>query len=242
MSIASVGRIAAIFWLGLMAASAAHAVYRCGNVYQDRPCDDKGPQTHLTPGMKNTPAPGGTASPAAAAPSQFAEVCSRIGQDAQKVVWKREGGATQEKQMAELPNTGNRAEAAAIIESVYRKRGSAPEIRAAVEAECVAQKQQAADTAAAIRALQTQQAQQGGMAAAPASTAAPAASGAGANPPAAAPQKTSLPAGPSSSCPSWRSELDSINAEFRKGGSAARMEQLQNRRRDTEKSLRDGRC
>ena len=164
MRFAEMARVAALVSLTLLASGAAHAVYRCGNVYQDTPCDGGGPQPHLTPGVRSAPQSSPTspkasaAGVAAPAQSQFAEACSRVGQMAQQMVWKREGGATQEAQLSQLPSTGSRAEMTKTLESVYRKRGSAPEIRAAIEAECVAEKQQAADTAAAIKALQAQQA------------------------------------------------------------------------------------
>jgi hypothetical protein len=234
MSISIFGRAAAILLWALSAAGSAHAVYRCGNVYQDRPCDDKGPQAHLTPGMK-APAPqGGAASP-------FAPACARLGQEAQMVMWKREGGATQEAQLAELSGNASRRELAKVIESVYGKRGSAPEVRAAVEAECIAEKQQAADTAAAIRALQAQQAQQAqrspqqpGIATAPTQTSPPA--------PATVQQRTAAPTGPDPSCSSWRADLNQVTSESRVGGSAAKMEELQSRRRSIERQMNAGRC
>lgn len=239
MTVTSFGRAAAVLLFSLLAASAAHAVYRCGNVYQDRPCDDKGPQTHLTPGVKAAPSPAASPAPATggspaqpAGASPFAPACARVGDEAQKIAWKREGGATQEKQVAELANNGNRAETAALIDSVYRKRGSAPEIRAAVEAECIAQKQQAADTAAALAALR---AQQGASAPAPAMPDAAAR-------PAASAQKTAQPAASSASCPSLKASLDSVNADLRRGGNANNMEQLHHRRRSYEQAIREGRC
>src|SRR5512133_1262148 len=106
MNISRCGRVMAVVLSGLLAAGAAHAVYRCGNVYQDRPCDDNGPQPHLTPGMK-APKPQ-AASPAAAA-SPCAPACARVGEQAQQVAWKREAGATQDKQLAEVTGTGSRA-------------------------------------------------------------------------------------------------------------------------------------
>ena len=228
----SICRTAAMVLCGLLAAGTAHAVYRCGNVYQDQPCDDKGPQPHLTPGMKAAPNVGGTA---AAPASPFAAVCSRIAQEAKKVVWKREAGATQEKQVAELPNNRSREEMAGIIDSVYRKRGSAPEISRAVELECLAEKQKEADAAEAMRLLlQSQQSGKAPAAAAPAE-----AVNAG---PATVQKTAGEKQGPSSSCPGWRAQLESVNAEFRRGGNAVRMEELQNRRRDVEQRMRDGRC
>jgi hypothetical protein len=232
----SIVRMAAVVLCSLLATGAAHAVYRCGNMYQDQPCDDKGPQSHLTPGMKATPAPA-AAGTAAAPASPFAAACSRIGQEAKKAVWKREGGATQEKQLAELPNTGSREEMANMLDSVYRKRGSAPEISRAVELECIAEKQKEADTAEAMKLLL--QSRQSGKA--PAAATAPEAPPVDAG--AATLQKTATDKkGPSPSCAGWRGELDTVNADFRKGGNAVRMEELQNRRRDVEQRLRDGRC
>ena len=205
MSISIFGRAAAIMLCALSAAGSAHAVYRCGNVYQDRPCDEKGPQAHLTPGMKSPAAEGGATPAPSQSASPFAPACARLGQEAQKVMWKREGGATQETQLAELPGNASRHDLAKVIESVYRKRGTAPEVRAAVEAECIAERQQAADTATAQ-------------------------------------QSTAAPTGPDPACSSWRADLDRVTSESRVGGSAARMEELQNRRRTIERRMSAGRC
>jgi hypothetical protein len=169
-------------------------------------------------------------------PSPFAAACSRIGQAAQQMVWQREGGGTQEAQLSQLPAAGSRDEMTRTLDSVYRKRGSAPEIRAAIEAECVAEKQQAADTAAAIKALQTQQS---GANSPPAATPSPATA---ADTELASEKKSGSETRPSASCAGWRSELNTINDAFRKGGNAAALEQLQNRRRGVEKRMSEGRC
>jgi len=240
MRIAEFTRLAVLAWLTLFAASAAHAVYRCGNVYQDTPCDDGPPQPHLSPGKAAPAAPAAAPTGAAAAGgSPFAAACSRIGQAAQQMVWKRDAGATQEAQLSQLPPGGSRDEMVKTLDSVYRKRGSAPEIRAAVEAECIAEKQQATDLAAAIKVLQDQQAQQGGAKSAPAATPATP------NPADAeltSGKKAAAETGPSKSCASWRSELDSIKDALRRGGSPATMEQWQARRRSVEKSMAQSGC
>ena len=155
---------------------------------------------------------------------------------AQQMVWKREGGATQEAQLSQLPSAGSRDEMTKTLDSVYRKRGSAPEIRAAIEAECVAEKQQAADTAAAIKALQAQQA---GANAPPPSSAV---NGRRTRTPKSLRKKSASETGPSASCAGWRSEVELDQRAFRKGGNAATMEQLQTRRRGVEKRLAEGRC
>ena len=240
MRIAEFTRLAMLAWLTLFAAGAAHAVYRCGNVYQDTPCDGGPPQPHLSPGKAAPPAPAAAPTgPAAAGGSPFAAACSRIGQAAQQMVWKRDAGATQETQLSQLPPAGSRDEMVKTLDSVYRKRGSAPEIRAAVEAECIAEKQQAADLAAAIRVLQDQQGQQAGAKSAPA--AAPATLKP-ADAELTSGKKAADETGRSKSCPSWRSELDSIKDALRRGGSVATMEQWQARRRSVEKSMAQSGC
>lgn len=118
----------------------AQRMYRCGNAYQDRPCEgaQQGREVRDFSG------------PAAAVNRQTTDAqCARLGEEAMKVVWAREGGATREQQLANHPQDQW------MIESVYLKRGSAPEIRAAVEAECVADKErQAAALAAAAARVQ----------------------------------------------------------------------------------------
>jgi hypothetical protein len=239
MNAVSMMRIAAIA-IAVLSGNAAHAVYRCGNVFQDTPCDAAG--TQMNPGGVRPPPPTARAvapgAPAAApaGPSPFAPGCSRLGEEAQRMVWKREGGATQERQLADLP-AGNRQEMAKVLDSVYRKRGSAPEVRAAIEAECVAERQQAADQAAVLRALLPANATAQGAAPSPAAAVA-----SPADAEASAAQKRQAAVGPSYACASLRRDLDSINAQLRSGGNAAAMERLQGQRRAAEKSLGDGHC
>jgi hypothetical protein len=245
MTIASILRIAAVV-SAVAASGAAHAVYRCGNVFQDTPCDAAGTQMNPggaraapPPARGTLPAPAGAPAAAPAGASPFLPGCSRIGQEAQKMVWKREGGATQDHQRAELP-AGNREEMEAVLDSVYRKRGSAPEIRSAIEAECIAQKQEAADKAALLRSLLPANAgtQAGTTPAAP-SAPGVAPAGTGDAPPAAKAQAAN---GPSPACAGWRRDLDSLNGQLRAGGNAATMERIQAQRRSVEKSMSEGRC
>jgi hypothetical protein len=86
----------------------ALAMYRCGNVFQDKPCES-GAEIRLSPSGRPTTAPPAArapasapaAAPAATTPSSFTAACARVGEQAQRIVWKREGGATQEQQLAE---------------------------------------------------------------------------------------------------------------------------------------------
>jgi len=207
-----------------LAGPAAAAMYRCGNVFQDRPCDAGVPEQRIVPGMRpgtTATAPSAAASPASRSP--FAVACGRVGEQAQGIVWKREGGATLEKQLAEA---GGNGELAATIHSVYSRRGTAPEIRAAIEAECIAERQKAAEAAEALKALQKQAGQV--PRAADAADAAPPAAPAAAPAPA---QATPVAARPDPRCASWRDQHANVESQLRRGGSAGTMESLQNQRR-----------
>jgi hypothetical protein len=115
-------------------------MYRCGSVYQDRPCDagKKGKVVGST----------GSAAPAATAVGIDPE-CVQRGRDSNRIVWAREGGATQERLVSEAGSAAERR----LIQDVYRRPGAASSVQAAVEADCVAEKQrEAQDAALAIAA------------------------------------------------------------------------------------------
>lgn len=228
---------AAALLLALLATTPASAIYRCGNVFQDRPCSNSAEQVRLGPSGQPVPS-AAPATPAAQAASPFAAACARQGQDAQRVAWKREAGATQEMQLAELPANGARDEMTAVIASVYTRRGSAPEIRAAVEAECLVEKKKQSDAAAALQALTEQAGKKNGVPAA--TTAAPATeAGIPALP------KAGAAAGkpdPRAACPGLRSQEESLKDQMRTGGSAATMERYNAQRRQLDKQLLDARC
>ncbi len=121
----------------------AHAqrMYRCGNAYQDRPCEGVQPSGKEVRNFSGSSAP--------AAPSVADAQCAGAGEASMKVSWAREGGMTREQQLANHP------EDQWLIETVYLKRGTALEVRTAVEAACVAEKQrQAAAMAAAAARVQ----------------------------------------------------------------------------------------
>lgn len=125
-------------------------MYRCGSKYQDRPCDagQKGRAVGST-GVDSGPAPGGApgAGGAGAARSPDAQ-CVQLGQDALKIVWSREGGATQERLESEAKSARERN----FVRDVYGRRGSAPQVQAAVQADCVAERERAAQAAAVLEA------------------------------------------------------------------------------------------
>lgn len=222
--------------LALLAGQPVHALYRCGNVFQDKPCAHSDSEVRVTPSGRPATSAATSQTPAAApAGAAFAQTCARLGQEAQKVAWKREAGATQDKQLAELPRGGSRDEMAMVIASVYSRRGSAPEIKAAVEAECRAEKQHEADKAAALAALQPKGAR-------PVPTAA---AGTGPAQETGRPQAVNASQGaadPRAACPSLRSMDASLREQMRAGGSAAIMETLNAQRRRLDQRLSDARC
>jgi hypothetical protein len=116
----------------------AQNMVKCGSIYQDHPCDN-GQSGKVIGKMNNGDNATKTSSDA---------LCAQRGIDAQKMVWAREGGATQERMMQEY-NYDRK-----LVLEVYGNRGSAPEVRAAVEANCIAEKA-AARTAIIVTAPAT---------------------------------------------------------------------------------------
>lgn len=116
--------------IALCAPAQAQTMYRCGKTYQDRPCDN-GQQGKVI---------GSSEAPRASPKSVADASCARRGEDAQKIVWAREGGALQDKLLAEA-RSGERRK---LIADVYAIRGTTGEVRAAIEADCIAEKEMAA--------------------------------------------------------------------------------------------------
>ena len=230
----------------VLACTPALALYRCGNVFQDKPCES-GTQINLSPSGRPQAAPATpAAAPAAAAPrpappanaATFAFACSRIGEQAQRITWKREGGATQEQQLAERATVLSPADQATTIGAVYARRGSAPEIRASIEAECMAEKEKEAEAAALLQQLRKQAGES-------AATSAAAAAAAAASP---APARAADNAAPTSTkpsaarCASLKKSVDDVKARLVQGGGVRQMEALQTERRSAEASLRSSGC
>lgn len=124
----------------------AENMYRCGSVYQDRPCEGK-QQGKM---IGSTGAAQSSHQPVADA------VCAQRGADALKIVWAREGGASAAKQISDIdakrPYSPGSAEQKRLVADVFNKRGSAPEIRSAIEADCMLEKERDAQAAALISA------------------------------------------------------------------------------------------
>lgn len=131
--------VAAILLLGLTfyAQANAQSLFRCGKTYQDRPCDAGQETKILTSRAPSSPGIAGSAD----------AMCNQRGAAAQRIVWAREAGAILDQQLAK---TRSRDEQNLIID-VYNRRGTSAEIRTAIEADCIAEKEKAARLAALLR-------------------------------------------------------------------------------------------
>src|SRR4030067_762715 len=130
--------VAMLFVLvGFVFPAHAQKMYRCGNVYQDRPC--AGEQQKII---------GSTGAASASAAPAVEGHCAQRGANAQKIMWAKETGRTEEMQLSAASSGEERK----LIAEVYRKRGPSVEVRAAIEADCTAERQRAAQAAALIEA------------------------------------------------------------------------------------------
>lgn len=211
---------------GMSATAHAQKMYRCGNTYQDRPCS--GEQQGKVIGSTGTPRP-------AAAPAAD-PYCAQRGEKAQKIMWAKESGRTEEMQLSATAN----AEERKLIGEVYRKRGSSVEVRAAIEADCAEERQRAAQAAALIDAAAKLQGQ---------SPSAPATSPPVVQEavPAAAEQRqretaVRQAADKKARCDKLAMRLESIKNSQRAGGTGATMDRLRQQRLDTEREWSEAGC
>lgn len=127
--------------------ASAQKMYRCGSVYQDRPCASGTESKTLSGGG----VPTATAS-AASAVAADAE-CTKRGSAAQKIKWVREAGKTEEQQLVGATSQYDRD----LIADVYQRQGTSGQVRAAIEADCMQAKQRAAQAAALLEAMRKAQ-------------------------------------------------------------------------------------
>lgn len=141
----------ALLWLSLCCAGQALAAdfYRCGNVYQDRPCANASQAKVIS--SKSSAA----AEPRAGARQVDAD-CMKKGEASKKVVWLRESGKTEEDQLSTAKDGYTRR----LVGEVYQRRGSAIEVKKAIEDECMAQKEK--DRLAAALYIEAQRLNAGG--------------------------------------------------------------------------------
>jgi hypothetical protein len=119
-----------------------------------------------------------------------------------------------------------------LVDAVYEQRGTAPQIRAAIEADCIGEKQRAADANAALATGQKNQGTVASARAAPAAGTAPLIV-------AGAPAK---PADSVAQCANLSSQLASVQERARRGGGVAAMEQLANERRAIDSKISAAKC
>src|SRR5258706_3464322 len=113
----------------LCGSALSQTMYKCGRVYQDGPCaDGKGKSM----GAATSEAPA-----AAPASGPYAAECAQRGKDSLKIVWAREGGATEERMLGEAATEPQKR----LVQNVYRRRGAASQIQVAVEADCLVEKE-----------------------------------------------------------------------------------------------------
>lgn len=119
--------------LSMTTGAQAQTLYRCGNSYQDKPCD-KGQKEQILGKLATTD---NTNKPVVDAS------CRLRGEDAKKIIWMREAGATQERVLSEAGSDERKK----LINEIYAQRGNAADVRAAVEKECMDEKQRAMNAA-----------------------------------------------------------------------------------------------
>ena len=218
--------------LGLPLPLQSAQMYRCGNVYQDRPCE--GAQTGAS--MPGAGAKARADAPAAtAAGGTMHPVCAQRGSDSQKIVWSRESGATEEKMLASAANPAQRQ----LIADVYRVRGSAPQVRARIEAECQAEM---AEKAKAL-AIHESMVRAGALPAQGAAPAGPTPEQLEAAAKAKSQQEEQQQAAMKTArCNSLNAQRDSIREQQRKGGSGEYMDRLNRQRTQIDGQLRSMGC
>jgi hypothetical protein len=212
-------RVAVLAGMALVCAQAqSQTMYRCGKVYQDRPCD----------AGQAGKAIGSTGTGAAPAASGTADAeCVQRGRDSLKIVWSREGGATEERLVSEASTPAQKR----LVRDVYRRPGAASTVQAAVEADCVAEKRKREEDAAMAAAAAILRARDGTPPSPAAQPAAPPAAD-----PATAPRRTvhrqEIGADNKKEvCAGYNAQMESLRAEERSGATAKGMDRINESRR-----------
>lgn len=217
---------------GLLLAAQAQAqtMYRCGSVYQDRPCDagKAGKVVGST----------GAAGPAATQSSDVDPECVQRGRDSQKIVWAREGGATEERLLSEASSAKERR----LIQNAYRRPGAASTVQAAVEADCVAEKKRDEQEAAIAIAAALKARREGGDA--PQSLQPSSNSGAKEQAVQIAAQERAQREADQKrrQCARYSQDMESLVRQERSGGSSSRMDSLNEQRRSLRERMSQAGC
>ena len=236
----------ALWTLPLMAV-AGQTMYRCGNKYQDSPCESgEGSRIGKTSGAPQTQAQAQGRSPAQLQTEAAAAECGNRGKDSLQISWAREAGATAEKQLAEVDGKGLSSRQAAqekhLIASVYEKRGSSTSIRAAIEAECMAEMEKIRQ-AQALAAAASKLMEDVPSDAAPSKAATVTAQQHTlVQTRADGDRSSSAQEAHKQTCARLTRDLDSVRKEQLGGASGSRMTKLNDRKRELETALRGDGC
>lgn len=202
-------------------------MYRCGSTYQDQPCS----------GHEEGKIVGSTGASRSSLPAHSSDAeCARMGEDSRKIAWAREAGAMKEDAMARASSPRERE----LVEKVYILRGTSSEISAAIAADCVSEKERAAQAAALIQ--EAQRLSPPGQANAP--MGASNSRAVGQRNTEAAPQNKSADDSQArkQQCDRLRENLIRIANQQRQGGSAATMENLKQQQREVQSALDTAHC
>lgn len=196
----------------------AQKMYRCGSSYQDKPCENGQKEKIIGKAVTSTP----TDKP------PLDSSCVQRGEEAKKIIWMREGGAQQDKLMNEATTVERRR----VIADVYAQRGNALDIRARIENDCMAEKENE---------------RKFGMAPAPEdpakrTQAAERKATQGESPADAAKRASADAARTKTMCDEVRKQLASVQSAQRTGGQGSAMDELTRNKREIESNLRSMGC
>ena len=217
----------------------AQTMYRCANVYQDRPCDSATP-SQIVRGGSSVGASKSPASPPTT-PVMVDSSCAKRGAATQSIVWAREGGKTAAEQTAQT----NSAEQKKLIADVYALRASAPQVREMIEAQCIADKEKAAQAAALAAAAAKLLGQANSGSTGPSTPATPIPTSSNTETPNGDQRQAEVKRGTAEKnlqCESVKRQISAIASEQRAGGSISRMEQLNRQKQEADKKASSLQC
>jgi hypothetical protein len=219
------------------ASASAQTMYRCGNAYQDHPCS--GGQAGKVFGAGA--GVGSEATRTLPASSRPSAQCSQRGIAAQKIKWIREAGKTQQEQAAAANGGAERD----LIADVYGRQGTSVEVRSAVEADCMAEQERAAQIAALLEAANGRKGgstSPGSRIDAIANESSATSTPAAATPPGADNAGKDDATSKQATCQRLTRQLEDVRSRQRTGNNASGMEQLRQQYRDINDLLRAAGC
>lgn len=219
--------------IGVAGSAYPQTMYRCGKSFQDRPCDSGQPGQAI--GRSAAPAvatASGGNSPAVQGTGSGAAQCAERGIAAQKIKWEREAGMSEQAQLSSPKSDAQRQ----LIVDVYQRQGSAPQIRAAVEADCIKENERQAQ-AAALSIAAAKLLQQN-----PPPPAVPRIAADVPNRSVTEPVVAAQDLSRRDRCAELQRSADSVRERQRAGGSGARMDALNRERQEIDKRLGDAGC